>query len=87
MTSFAVYNLERNNTFDYSKAKKVLGYHTCPYTETIRDEVQWLQQEGKDQDCVNPGKEVNRILRRNKKILKNSNCLKFLGGVKLYHII
>ncbi len=55
MTSFAVYNLERNNTFDYSKAKKVLGYHTL-YTETIRDEVQWLQQEGKDQDCVNPEK-------------------------------
>lgn len=47
MTAFAVYNLERNNTFDYSKAKKVLGYHTRPYTETVCDEVQWLQQEGK----------------------------------------
>ena len=47
MTAFAVYNLERNNTFDYSKAKKVLGYHPRPYTETVRDEVQWLQQEGK----------------------------------------
>lgn len=47
MTTFAVYNLERNNTFDYSKAKKVLGYTTRPYEETIRDEVHWLQQEGK----------------------------------------
>ncbi len=27
--------------------KKVLGYHTRPYTETIRDEVHWLQEEGK----------------------------------------
>ena len=47
MTTFSVYNLARNNTFDYSKAEKELGYHTRPYAQTIHDEVQWLRQEGK----------------------------------------
>lgn len=31
MTNFAVYNLARNNQFDYSKAERELGYHTRPY--------------------------------------------------------
>ena len=47
MTTFSVYNLERNNTFDYSKAKKELGYHTRSYAETLHDEAVWLRQEGK----------------------------------------
>ena len=47
MTSFSVYNLARNNTFDYSKAKKELGYKTRPYSETLHDEAQWLKQEKK----------------------------------------
>lgn len=47
MTTFAVYNLARNNTFDYSKAKQELGYQTRPYAETLRDEVAWLRAEGK----------------------------------------
>lgn len=47
MTSFSVYNLARNNTFDYSKAKKELDYKTRPYTETLHDEAQWLKLEGK----------------------------------------
>lgn len=46
MTSFSVYNLARNNDFDYSKAKEELGYTTRPYAETIHDEVEWLKQEG-----------------------------------------
>lgn len=46
MTTFSVYNLARNNTFDYSKAQKELGYTTRSYTETIHDEVEWLRQEG-----------------------------------------
>lgn len=46
MTEFSVYNLERNNTFDYSKAQKELGYHTRPYYETLHDEAQWLKAEG-----------------------------------------
>ena len=45
MTTFSVYNLARNNTFDYSKAQKELGYTTRSYTETIHDEVEWLRQE------------------------------------------
>ena len=47
MTTFSVYNLARNNDFDYSKAVKDLGYTTRPYEETIRDEVRWLKKEGK----------------------------------------
>ena len=47
MTTFSVYNLARNNSFDSSKAKKELGYTTRSYAETIRDEVCWLKKEGK----------------------------------------
>jgi len=46
MTNFAVYNLARNNTFDYSKAERELGYHTRPYAETLADEAHWLIEEG-----------------------------------------
>ncbi len=46
MTTFSVYNLARNNEFDYSKAQRELGYTTRPYQETIRDEVAWLKTEG-----------------------------------------
>ncbi|MCI6464215.1 MAG: NAD-dependent epimerase/dehydratase family protein [Faecalicatena sp.] len=45
LTTFSIYNLARNNTFDYSKAKKELGYQTRSYAETIRDEVEWLKAE------------------------------------------
>lgn len=47
MTTFSVYNLARNNTFDYSKAKNELGYTTRPCAETVKDEVAWLKKEGK----------------------------------------
>ncbi len=47
MTNFAVYNLDRNNSFDYSKAERELGYHTRPYSETLTDEARWLVKEGK----------------------------------------
>ena len=46
MTTFSVYNLARNNEFDYSKAQRELGYTTRPYQETIHDEVRWLIEEG-----------------------------------------
>lgn len=46
MTTFSVYNLARNNSFDYSKAKEELGYTTRSYQETIHDEVMWLKEEG-----------------------------------------
>ena len=46
MTTFSVYNLARNNEFDYSKAQTELGYTTRSYEETIHDEVQWMIAEG-----------------------------------------
>lgn len=47
MTRFSVYNLNRNNQFDFSKAEQELGYHTRPYAETLHDMVQWLKVEHK----------------------------------------
>ena len=44
MTSFSVYNLARNNSFDSSKAQLELGYHTRSYRETIHDEIAWLKE-------------------------------------------
>ena len=52
MTKFSVYNLDRNNTFDYSKAEQELGYRTRPYEETLRDEARWLMAEGKIKGTV-----------------------------------
>lgn len=46
MTTFSVYNLARNNKFDYSKARTELGYRTRSYRDTLRDEVEWLVKEG-----------------------------------------
>ena len=46
MTTFSVYNLARNNEFDYSKAEDEPGYTTRSYEETIHDEVQWMIAEG-----------------------------------------
>ena len=46
MTNFSVYNLDRNNRFDYSKAERELGYHTRPYEETLNDEAHWLIDNG-----------------------------------------
>lgn len=46
MTSFAVYNLLRNNDFDSSKARRELGFTTRPFEESIRDTVTWLAAEG-----------------------------------------
>ena len=47
MTTFSVYNLACNNCFDSGKAIRELGYHTRPYEETLRDEVEWLVRTGK----------------------------------------
>lgn len=49
MTSFAVYNLIRNNVFDCTKAERELGYHTRPFTESIEDTIVWLEQENRIQ--------------------------------------
>lgn len=47
LTEFAVYNLERNNTFDCSKAKNELGFAPRPYAETLHDTAAWLKVTGK----------------------------------------
>ena len=43
LTTFSVYNLKRNNQFDYSKAISELGYKVRPIEETIRDQAEWLR--------------------------------------------
>ncbi|CZQ96477.1 NAD-dependent epimerase/dehydratase family protein [Trichococcus ilyis] len=47
LTSFAVYNMLRNNNFSSEKAKRELGYKVRPFRDTMRDEILWLQAEGK----------------------------------------
>ena len=37
---------DKNNSFDYSKAQKEIGYKTRPYKETIKDEIAWLKANG-----------------------------------------
>jgi len=42
LTSFAIYNLTRNNLFSCEKAKRELGFRVRPFEETIRDMALWL---------------------------------------------
>ena len=46
MTSFAVYNLVRNNEFDSSKAIAELGYNPRPMAQSIAEEIDWMIEEG-----------------------------------------
>ena len=46
MTSFAVYNLLRNNEFDSSKAVAELGYNPRPMAQSIAEEIDWMLSEG-----------------------------------------
>ena len=46
MTSFAVYNLVRNNEFDSSKAIRELGYNPRPMAQSIAEEIDWMLDEG-----------------------------------------
>lgn len=62
MTSFSIYNLDRNNRYDSRKAKRELGYTTRSYRETIQDEIQWLKDAGKiRQDGCADGQERTDI--------------------------
>ncbi|MCL2834581.1 MAG: NAD-dependent epimerase/dehydratase family protein [Treponema sp.] len=47
LTSFAVYNLTRNNVFSCEKAKRELGFIVRPFDETIRDMAVWLHNDGR----------------------------------------
>ena len=62
MTTFSVYNLARNNVFDYSKAKRELGYTTRSYQETIHDEVRWMIEEGLIDGAPTPTEVTQREL-------------------------
>ncbi len=46
ITSFAVYNLVRNNAFDSSKAVGELGYSPRPMAQSIAEEIDWMIAEG-----------------------------------------
>ncbi len=45
LTSFAIYNLTRNNDFDSTKARTELGFQTRPFAESIQDTITWLRAE------------------------------------------
>ncbi len=59
MTTFSVYNLERNNSFDYSKAEKELDYHTRSYAETLADMADWVVEAGLVKGKKAEGKQQN----------------------------
>ena len=63
MTTFSVYNLARNNVFDYSKAQRELGYTTRSYQQTIHDEVQWMIEEGLINGKPTPVRMTNEEIR------------------------
>ena len=46
LSEFNIYMLNRNNDFDCSKAERELGFHCRPFSESIRDTVEWLREEG-----------------------------------------
>lgn len=46
LSEFNIYMLNRNNDFDCSKAKRELGFRCRPFSESIRDTVEWLGKEG-----------------------------------------
>lgn len=47
LTRFSIWNLARNNEFDYSKAHDELGYTPRSFEETVSDEITWLKKSGK----------------------------------------
>lgn len=47
LTEFAVYNLERNNTFDCSRHGTSWALPPRPYAETLHDTAAWLKATGK----------------------------------------
>lgn len=46
LTTYSVDVLAMNNEYDSSKAGNELGYRCRPYRQTIREEVDWLRNEG-----------------------------------------
>lgn len=46
LSDFNIYMLSRNNEYDCSKAERELGFRCRPFSESIRDTVSWLREEG-----------------------------------------
>lgn len=46
LSEFNIYMLSRNNEYDCSKAERELDFHCRPFSESIRDTVNWLREEG-----------------------------------------
>ena len=46
LSDFNIYMLNRNNEYDCSKAERELGFRCRPFSESIRDTVTWLREEG-----------------------------------------
>lgn len=46
LSEFNIYMLNRNNDFDCSKAERELGFRCRPFSESIRDTVEWLKKDG-----------------------------------------
>ncbi len=46
LSEFNIYMLNRNNEFDCSKAERELGFRCRPFSESIKDTVTWLREEG-----------------------------------------
>ncbi|MCR4924300.1 MAG: DUF4342 domain-containing protein, partial [Lachnospiraceae bacterium] len=53
LTDFGLYNLTRNNDFDCTKAETELGFKCRPFSETIKDEVEWLKEEASNAPDIN----------------------------------
>ena len=45
LTTFAIYNMTRNNVFSSEKAKRELGFRMRPFEQTIRDMAVWLHND------------------------------------------
>lgn len=82
MTNFAVYNLARNNTFDYSKAENELGYHTRPYAETLRDEAEWLVAEGFVPKDIKADEKARKAETKEKKLTSGRKFVEAVAGAK-----
>lgn len=84
MTNFAVYNLDRNNCFDSSKAERELGYHVRSYAETLHDEACWLVEAGLIKGNVkvteSPAESALSVADMLKKTLENRRLLEAVAA-------
>ena len=85
MTSFAVYNLVRNNEFDSSKAIAELGYNPRPMAQSIAEEIDWMIAEG-FVTLPTPVAEKARKEKRADLLLQVSEALAFSSGNYLHLI-